>query len=182
MKVLAKSLLAVGMTLTFGASIASAQMPVKFGLGGGVTIPSGSTSDGLKTGWHGMGLIQFRPATSPVGFQIDGAYQQLKFDGGGGKDQIIDGTANVVYEFQVSPETKFRPYLIGGGGVYNIKNKPDNFASSSDTKFGINAGAGFNVQASGVGVFVEGRFHNVFVPGSDFHFIPITAGVRFGGT
>jgi hypothetical protein len=182
MKVLAKSLLAVGMTLTFGASIASAQMPVKFGLGGGVTIPSGSTSDGLKTGWHGMGLIQFRPATSPVGFQIDGAYQQLKFDGGGGKDQIIDGTANVVYEFQVSPETKFRPYLIGGGGVYNIKNKPDNFASSSDTKFGINAGAGFNVQASGVGVFVEGRFHNVFVPGSDFHFIPITAGIRFGGT
>jgi hypothetical protein len=182
MKVLAKSLLAVGMTLTFGASFASAQMPVKFGLGGGVTIPSGSTSDGLKTGWHGMGLIQFRPATSPVGFQIDGAYQQLKFDGGGGKDQIIDGTANVVYEFQVSPETKFRPYLIGGGGVYNIKNKPDDFASSSDTKFGINAGAGFNVQASGVGVFVEGRFHNVFVPGSDFHFIPITAGIRFGGT
>ena len=93
MKVLGKSLLAVGMTLGFGASIASAQTPVKFGLGGGVTIPSGSTSNGLKTGWHGMGLIQFKPATSPVGFQVDGAYQQLKFDGGGGKDQIIDGTA-----------------------------------------------------------------------------------------
>jgi hypothetical protein len=182
MKALSKSLLAMGMTVAFGASIASAQMPVQFGLGGGVTIPSGSTSDGLKTGWHGMGLIQFKPAASPVGFQIDGAYQQLGFDGGGGKDQIIDGTANVVYEFQVSPETKFRPYLIGGGGVYNVKNKPDNFASSSDTKFGINAGAGFNIQASGVGVFVEGRFHNVFVTGSDFHFIPITAGVRFGGT
>jgi hypothetical protein len=182
MNVLGKSLLAVGMTLGFGASIASAQMPVKFGLGGGVTIPSGSTSDGLKTGWHGMGLIQFKPAASPVGFQVDGAYQQLGFDGGGGKDQIIDGTANAVYEFQVSPETKFRPYLIAGGGVYNVKNKPDNFASSSDTKFGINAGAGFNVQASGVGVFVEGRFHNVFVTGQDFHFIPITAGIRFGGT
>jgi hypothetical protein len=129
-----------------------------------------------------MGLIQFKPATSPVGFQIDGAYQQLKFDGGGGKDQIIDGTANVVYEFQVSPETKFRPYLIGGGGVYNIKAKPDIGGSISATKFGINAGAGFNIQASGVGLFVEGRFHNVFVTGSDFHFIPITAGVRFGGT
>ena len=182
MNALSKSLLAMGMTLAFGASIVSAQTPVKFGLGGGVTIPSGSTSDGLKTGWHGMGLIQFKPATSPVGFQVDGAYQQLGFDAGGGKDQIIDGTANVVYEFQVSPETKFRPYLIGGGGVYNIKDKPDNFASVSSTKFGINAGAGFNVQASGVSVFVEGRFHNVFVTGSDFHFIPITAGVRFGGT
>ena len=154
MKALSKSLLAMAMTLAFGASIASAQMPVQFGLGAGVTIPSGSFSNGLKTGWHGMGLIQFKPASSPVGFQIDGAYQQLGFDGGGGKEQIIDGTGNVIYEFQVSP----------------------------DTKFGINAGAGFNVQASGVGVFVEGRFHNVFVTGSDFHFIPITAGVRFGGT
>jgi hypothetical protein len=182
MKAMSKSLLAVATTLAFGASIASAQMPVKFGLGGGVTIPSGSTSDGLKTGWHGMGLIQFKPATSPVGFQVDGAYQQLGFDGGGGKEQVIDGTANVVYEFQVSPETKFRPYLIGGGGVYNLKVKPDFGPSPSDTKFGINAGAGFNVQASGVALFVEGRFHNVFVTGSDFHFIPITAGVRFGGT
>ncbi|HEX3233745.1 MAG TPA: outer membrane beta-barrel protein [Gemmatimonadales bacterium] len=182
MRVLSKRLLAVGTALAFGAPIASAQMPVQFGLGGGVTIPSGSTSDGLKTGWHGMGLIQFKPAASPVGFQIDGAYQQLKFDGGGGKDQIIDGTGNVVYTFQVSPETKFRPYLIGGAGVYNIKAKPDFGGSFSDTKFGLNAGAGFNVQASGVGLFVEGRFHNVFVTGSDFHFIPITAGVRFGGS
>jgi hypothetical protein len=29
---------------------------------------------------------------------------------------------------------------------------------------------------------VEGRFHNVFVTGSDFHYIPITVGVRFGGS
>jgi len=182
MKALSKSLLAMAMTLAFGASIASAQMPVQFGLGAGVTIPSGSFSNGLKTGWHGMGLIQFKPASSPVGFQIDGAYQQLGFDGGGGKWQIIDGTANVVYAFQVSPDTKFRPYLIGGGGVYNVKDKPDVGVSPSVTKFGINAGAGFNIQASGVGLFVEGRFHNVFVTGSDFHYIPITAGVRFDGT
>jgi hypothetical protein len=182
MKALSKSLMVMGVTLALGASIASAQTPVKFGLGGGVTIPSGSTSDLLKTGWHGMGLIQFKPAASPVGFQIDGAYQELKFDLGGGKEQIINGTGNVVYEFQVSPETKFRPYLIGGGGVYNLKDEFDVGGSSSVTKFGVNAGAGFNVQASGVAVFVEGRFHNVFVTGSDFHFIPITAGVRFGGT
>jgi hypothetical protein len=181
MKFLSRNLLTMGMTLAFGASMVSAQMPVQFGLGGGATIPSGSTNNGLKTGWHGMGLIQFKPASSPVGFQIDGAYQQLGFDGGGGKRQIIDGTGNVVYEFQAAPEMKFRPYLIGGGGVYNVKDKLDAGGSASFTKFGLNAGAGFNIQASGVGLFVEGRFHNVFVPGSDFHFIPITAGVRFGG-
>lgn len=182
MKVVSKSLLAAGMTLTLVAPILSAQTPVQFGLGGGVTIPSGSTSNGLKTGWHGTGLIQFKPVASPVGFRIDGAYQQLGFDGGGGKRQVIDGTGNVVYEFQVSPETRFRPYLIGGAGVYNLKNKPDSSQTTSATKFGINAGAGFNIQASGVGLFMEGRFHDVFVPGSDFHIVPITVGVRFGGS
>jgi hypothetical protein len=130
-----------------------------------------------------MALVQFMPASAPVGFRIDGAYHQLKFDGGGGKDQIIDGTANVVYEFRTSPESMFRPYVFGGGGVYNIKAKPDVGPSPSDTKFGLNAGAGFNFgrATSPATFFIEGRFHNVFVTGSDFHFIPISAGVRFGG-
>lgn len=163
-------------------STASAQTPVQFGLGAGITVPTGSTSNGLKTGWHGTALVQFQPASSPVGFQVDGSYHQLGFDGGGGKDQIIHGTANIVYNFSTSSETQFRPYLIGGGGVYNVKAKPDVGVSVSDTKFGINVGAGFNIKSSGVGFFVEGRFHDVLVDGPDFHFIPITAGVRFGGS
>lgn len=181
MKGFAKAVLSVGLGLSVGTTALAAQTPVQFGLGGGLTIPSGSSSNGLKTGWHGLALVQFKPASSPVGFRIDGMYHQLKFDGGGGKDQIVNGTANVVYEFSVSPDTKFRPYLIGGGGVYNVKAKPDNFPSASQTKFGVNAGAGFNFGSSATSFFVEGRFHNVFVTGSDFHFIPISVGVRFGG-
>jgi hypothetical protein len=164
------------------APVAGAQTPVEFGVGAGISIPSGGTGDGLKTGWHGTALVQFKPAASPVGFQVDGSYHQLGFDGGGGKDQIVSGTANAVYSFSVAPETQFRPYLIGGGGVYNVKAKPDVGASASDTKFGVNIGAGFNVKTSGVGLFVEARFHNVFVTGSDFHYIPLTIGVRFGGS
>jgi hypothetical protein len=164
------------------APMAAAQMPLEFGVGAGISIPSGTTNDGLKTGWHGTALVQFKPVASPVGFQVDASYHQMGFDGGGGKDQVISGTANAVYTFSVAPETQFRPYLIGGAGVYNIKAKPDLGSSFSDTKFGINIGAGFNFKTSGVGLFVESRFHNVFVPGSDFHFIPITVGVRFGGS
>ena len=174
------ALLAVGAQL--GARAASAQTPIQFGLGAGLSIPTGTTGDGLKTGWHATGLVRFSPASSPVGFQIDASYRQLGFDGGGGKDQIIDGTANAVYSFAVAKETQFRPYLIGGVGMYNVKAKPDVGSSLSDTKFGINAGAGFNFASSGVGFFVEARFHDIFVEGSDFHFIPITAGVRFGGS
>ena len=182
MRGITKGVLSIGLSLGLGATVLSAQTPVQFGLGGGVSVPSGSFSNGLKTGWHGTALVQFMPATSPVGFRVDGSYNQMKFDGGGGKFQVIDGTANAVYEFKVSPETKIRPYLIGGGGVYNLKSKPDVGGSASQTKFGINGGAGFNFGSSATSFFVEGRFHNVFVTGSDFHYIPITAGVRFGGS
>jgi hypothetical protein len=174
------AMVVVGLILS--GSALSAQMPVQFGLGAGLTVPTGSTSNGLKTGWHGLALVQFKPVSSPVGFQVDASYNHLGLDGVGGKYQVISGTANAVYTFSVAPETQFRPYLIGGGGVYNLKLEPDAGFSSSDTKFGINVGAGFNFKTSGLGLFVEGRFHNVFVPGSDFHYIPITVGVRFGGS
>jgi hypothetical protein len=52
----------------------------------------------------------------------------------------------------------------------------------SVTKFGINAGAGFDFKAGAAGVFLEGRFHNVFTEGDNTSFIPITVGVRFGGS
>jgi opacity protein-like surface antigen len=188
MNSLVKGLVISGL-VALTAGQAAAQTPVSFGLGGGVTIPLGSTSDVLKTGWHGMALVRFKPAASPVGFQVDGMYQRLGFSDeteaaiGEGKAQVINGTANVVFSFPVSEETRFRPYLIGGVGIYSTKFKLDSGVDSdSESDFGFNAGAGFDVGFGGGTFFVEGRFHNVLV--SDFDdtkFIPITVGLRFGG-
>jgi hypothetical protein len=172
---------AVCLGLGLTAAAASAQMPLHFGVGAGLSVPTGSTNDLLKTGWHALGLVQFKPASTPVGFQIDASYDHLGFDGGGGKDEVIAGTANAVYEFATSAESRFHPYLIGGVGVYNVKAKPDLFASASNTNVGINVGAGFNFKASGMAWFVESRFHDVMVSGPNFHYVPITAGIRFGG-
>lgn len=184
MKGLKTGLVVAGLLMA-GVGAAQAQTPVKFGLGGGATIPLGSTSDGLKTGWHGLALVQFKPASSPVGFQLDGQYQELKTKADAefaGKSQLFNGTANVVYSFPVAAETKVRPYLIGGGGVYNVKAKPATGPSlGSTTKFGINAGAGFDFALSGATLFLEGRFHNVFVEGGSTKFIPVSLGVKFGG-
>jgi hypothetical protein len=116
-------------------------------------------------------------------------YQRLKFDDivpGDRTSQIIQGTANLVYKFKTSEESKFRPYIIGGGGIYNFKSVGgDDVAGPGEgdtsTDFGINAGAGFDFKAGGAGLFLEGRFHNVFGEGSDAQFIPITVGVRLGG-
>jgi opacity protein-like surface antigen len=132
------------------------------------------------------------PTGWPVGIQVDGQYQQYKLDesvvgAGSLKDRLILGTANVVYKFKTSEGSTFRPYLIGGGGVYNVKTTGSSDVGTiidtenSETKFGVNAGAGFDFKAGSAGLFVEGRFHDVFTSGNDVQFIPVTLGVRFGG-
>jgi len=135
--------------------------------------------------WDLGAAFQFKPAKSPVGFQIDGAYLQNKFDESvtltSGKAEWWFGTGDIVFWFPVAAETRVRPYILGGGGVYNYKIKPSGTSSStSETKFGINVGAGFDFDfQSNVGIFLEGRFHNVFIQGSDAKFIPVNVGIRF---
>ena len=170
---------------TAGAAPAVAQ-GAKFSVGGGLTLPLGDFGDVAGTGFHGLAAVGFQPANLPVGFQIDGMYQRFGFedapDDFDANFQIIQGTANVVYTFVTAEESTFHPYLIGGVGLYNAKATGDDVPDSeSETDFGINAGAGFDFQAGSVGLFVEGRFHNVFSDPDNTNFIPITVGIRFGG-
>jgi len=169
---------------TVGAAPAVAQ-GAKFSLGGGLTLPLSDFDDLAGTGWHGLAAIGFQPTDFPVGFQVDGMYQRFSadeefttFDNW----QFIQGTANVVYTFVTAEQSTFHPYLIGGVGLYNWKPTGDNVEDfGSETDFGVNAGAGFDFQLGSVGLFVEGRFHNVFSDPNNNSFIPITAGIRFGG-
>ena len=186
MKALVKGFAALGVIAILGTNSAAAQAEksgssISFGGFGGVSIPLGDYSDVSKTGWDAGLVFQYKPATSPVGFQIDGNYMENKFDPSGGKDRWFFGTGNVVFGFPVSEETRIRPYLIGGGGIYSVKAKFDDGTSGeSVTKFGLNVGAGFDLNfQSNVGVFVDARFHNVFTEGSDVKFVPINAGIRF---
>jgi hypothetical protein len=169
---------------TVGAVPAVAQ--AKFSLGGGLTLPLGDFDDLVGTGWHGLGAVGFQPADFPVGFQVDGMYQRFGFDNVpddfDANFQVIQGTANVVYTFTSAEESTFHPYLIGGLGLYNEKGTGDDVGDTeSQTDFGVNAGAGFDFQLGSVGLFVEGRFHNVFTEDNSTNFIPITAGIRLGG-
>jgi opacity protein-like surface antigen len=187
-----KVVAALTVSLLLSASALHAQ-GVEFSLGGGVGVPLGDTSDRDKTGWHGLAGLSFVPTGWPVGFQFDGQYHQFKLDdavqpaGADLKDRLIFGTGNIVYKFKSSETSPVRPYLIGGGGVYNLKTTgSDNVGDvtsteGSTTKFGLNAGAGFDFKAGSVGLFVEGRFHDVFTDGTDYRFVPITLGFRFGG-
>jgi hypothetical protein len=188
MKGLSKGFAAVTVGMLLSAPALRAQ-GAEFSLGGGLGIPLGTFDDAAKMGWMGLAAVSFVPNGSPVGIQIDGQFQQYKFDGGGDlKDRFLIGTGNAVFKFKTSDDAAFRPYLIGGGGVYNIKATGASTVGGvtstegSTTKFGLNAGAGFDFKAGSVGLFVEGRFHDVFTEGENVKFIPITVGIRFGGS
>ncbi len=185
MRGLVKGAAALVLGMLLSAPAARAQ-GAEFSLGGGIGIPLGSFDDAAKMGWHGLAAVSFVPTGSPVGIQFDGQFQQYKLDVAGDlKNRLLIGTGNIVFKFKTSEESRFRPYLIGGGGVYNLKTTgnvtPWTLFEGGVTKFGINAGAGFDVKAGGAGLFVEGRFHNVFTSGENVKFIPITVGIRFGG-
>jgi hypothetical protein len=190
MRGLSKSVVAVALGMVLSAPAVRAQ-GAEFSLGGGIGIPLGSFDDAAKMGWHGLAAVSFVPNGWPVGIQVDGSYQQFSLDDNafpgtsGLKNRFLIGTGNLVFKFKTSEESTFRPYLIGGGGVYNTKitgsDDPGVILDNGQTKFGINAGAGFDFKAGAVGLFAEGRFHDVFTSGENLKFIPITVGIRLGG-
>ena len=146
---------------------------VRFGVGGGPTFV---LEDDAGTDFHLMGTVAFAGGENlPVSFRVDGQYQL------GDIADILSGTGNVVYAFSVSEETKFQPYLIGGLGIYNLSFDEDDV--DSQTKFGINAGAGFTVPVGqgNMRLFAEARFHNVFTEGESLNLLPLTVGIMFGG-
>jgi Outer membrane protein beta-barrel domain len=191
MRIVSRAVAAVLVTMALSASAARAQ-GAEFSLGGGLGIPLSNFDDIAKLGWHGLAAVSFVPTGSPVGIQIDGQYHQFKLDNdvvgpGSLKDRFIFGTADAVFKFKTAETSPVRPYLIGGAGVYNFKTTGSSdvgtviSTDNSTTKFGVNGGAGFDFKAGSAGLFVEGRFHNIFTSGKDVKFIPITVGIRFGG-
>jgi len=168
--------------LVLGASPLRAQ-GVEFSVGGGLGIPLGSYDDVVKVGWQVTGAAAYRPRTLPVGLQVDASFgrfsDETPFDI---QNQLIYGTANAVYRFESSRESRVRPYLIGGLGIYNSKATGSDALGGSTTKFGLNAGGGIDFKAGGAEVFLEGRFHDVFVNGPNIEFFPINFGLRFGGS
>jgi hypothetical protein len=190
MRGLSKGIAALAVGMLLGAPALRAQ-GAEFSLGGGVGVPLGDFDDAAKTGWHGLAAVSFVPTGWPVGIQIDGSYQQFNLDDAafpgftGLKNRFLMGTGNLVFKFKTSEESTFRPYIIGGGGVYNSKitgsDDPSDVLPGGETKFGLNAGAGFDIKTSGIGLFLEGRFHDIFTDGADTQFIPITLGIRLGG-
>jgi hypothetical protein len=170
----------VGLAVMLSAQTAYAQA-MSFGVGGGVVVPTGTMADGVGTGVSGTALLRVQPAGSPLGFQVDAFYTRFGLDGIDAHSRMIGATGNAVYAF--SGASAARPYLIGGVGLYNAKASiPD---AESQSKFGFNAGAGFDFGLGSAKLFAEGRFHAIVKGTADLngektaYMIPLTVGIRF---
>jgi hypothetical protein len=174
------SLVAVAASTVMLSSAAAAQAyssPFTFGIAGGASIPLGDFADFASTGWHAGGLVEWNTPTSPVGVRVEGVYHKF-----GEKDEVyrsvIAGLLNLVWNFPMTQPYTVRPYLIGGAGIYDMRIE----GSDSQTKPGLNGGAGITVPLSGFSTFIEARFHIVFdsdTNQSNSTFVPISVGIRF---
>ncbi|HEX3156961.1 MAG TPA: outer membrane beta-barrel protein [Gemmatimonadaceae bacterium] len=174
------------------------------GLGGAVVNgePTGvDVVGGPNTGFTVVGSIGFRPIDSPVRFRLEAQYtrlgldEEMRFGGGGapevadGHVSIISGTGNIVLAAPTA--RRLRPYLIGGLGIYRLSSEvghstpegvplDNSFTPSrSETKFGLNGGAGLRLAVGALHTFVEARYHGVFTESDKASFIPVTIGIRF---
>lgn len=191
-----KTILGAVAGLTLAAAISAAPLQAQdmgstrafsLGIAGGATIPTGDASDLWDTGFNVMGTLGFRPAALPIGVRFDVMYHNLggkSVDFGGiGVDvddlSVIAGAANAVVNF--TTEGGIRPYLIGGVGIYNVDFGDGGGVGGDDsqTKFGLNGGAGLEFALSGFNTFLEARYHSIFTDDENTNLIPIVFGIRF---
>jgi len=179
--------LAIALTVASVASVATAPAQgARFGLGGGLVAPLSDYKDLDKMGWHATANVEFAIPLSPVSVRVDGLYGQTSHkDISGtpitGNTKLIGGLANVVYKIPV-PAPIVKPYLLAGGGVYNFHvTAPQASIDTSETKFTWDVGGGASFGAGPASFFVELRYVSIQTSGGSTKFVPITAGVTFGG-
>ncbi|HET7275459.1 MAG TPA: outer membrane beta-barrel protein [Longimicrobiaceae bacterium] len=174
------------------------------GLGGEIVHgePSGvDVGGGVSTGFTVAGSFGIRKGNSPIGYRLEAQYSRfsldddMRFGGGGapliadGNASILNGTGNVVLTAPISG--RLRPYVIGGLGIYRLSSEINHRTPEgrdlvngvtplrSETKFGLNGGAGLEVVVGSLRTFVEARYHGVFTEGDRANVVPITIGVKF---
>lgn len=161
---------------------------VRFGVGGGLVLPMGDYKDVDKLGWLVGADATYWLTGNAIGIRLEGSYSQTKhkdFAGSpvDGNSKIMGGMADLVYAFGTQAD-QIRPYVLGGVGFFNVKvTVPSASFDTSVTKVGFGGGAGiaFKVGTGGTRVFVEAKYMSVSTEGGSTNFLPIRAGIRFGG-
>ena len=148
---------------------------IRFGVGGGITLPTGDYGTADKAGWHVMGLIQLPISQSPIHLRFDALYGSTshKSGFGSGNTKLTGATADLLYHLG-DRRASVRPYVLGGLGIFDVSD------GSSTSKFAFGLGGGILFGVGTMHAFLEGRYISVQTSPSSLTFIPISVGLMFG--
>ena len=147
---------------------------IRFGVGGGVTLPMGNYGDFDKGGCHLVGrdsvpdLAFGDPPSVRRDVRSDVArcrQRQDHVDRRHGRSAVPSGDR----------AASVRPYVLGGLGVYNV-----DAGGGSETDFTFGFGGGILFGIGTMHAFLEARYMSIQASGTSLPFIPISLGVMFG--
>jgi len=193
----------LGLALSTAAVPLSAQLPgmgllsnrkplVQVGFGGGMSVPTSNAKEAFENGVHGRGFMLLNLPGLPS-FRFD--LSATKFDWKEalpgapatmtGESLVLGGLGNISINLLKGP---IRPYVMAGVGAFHIRNQlqtsgePDE--SSSQTRFGVDGGAGLAIKIKRLEMFVEGRVQNVYtergvIDTKSIQTVPVTFGIIF---
>ena len=158
---------------------AQAQGGFKFGVMGGASLPMGDFGEFSKTGFGGGVTLMMRAPEAKVGFGIEAQINRFGVEDIGDID--VNATTNLygaMARLEFAAGNAF--YLLGGAGLFRTEVTADDdgpdLGETDNTDFAVQGGLGFNF---GPGLFLEGKFVNVFTEGESTQFVPIVVGIRF---
>jgi len=152
-----------------------------FSAGAGLSNPTGDVGESLNMGITLQGSVNVRTAALPFGLRFDGMYHRFGFNedvGVKGNANILGGTANAVFTM-VPASSPLRPYFMGGLGLYRASYSVRGGDDDSETRLGLQGGAGVDFGIGTRRAFVEARYHNILTSDESTSMFPIVFGLRF---
>jgi outer membrane autotransporter protein len=162
---------------------------------GGVGLPMGNYKDDFKSGLL-LGVEASKMMSPQFAIGVDGNYVKnnvtdsnrllLEQTFGAGTDANTKFThygVHAKYMMSTKEGAKVAPYLVGGGGLYHIKESITNSGTSVDTsenKFGLRGGIGMNwMMSEKMGLGFQADYNDVMTSGSSTQFIGLSAGLHW---
>ncbi len=180
--------------LVLGAAFATrAGAQVRGVVGVGLSVPVGEFADEDGIGAQGGGGtalagVEWLPAGRTFGLRLDGVYNRFCTaacdEEGADLDvrfRFLNANLSGIAELPLGGRADLRPYVLAGIGLYNYRLEGDDVPASldaSETDVGLSGGLGLTWAVGRVGLFAEGRFHNVFTSEDDVQYIPVLVGAR----
>jgi hypothetical protein len=173
---------------------------VRFGIGGGVTVPVSDAKDAFENGVNGTGFVLIRLVGGLPALRFAFSYDRFNLKSQGlsgtnvsptdaGTSQVLGGTAGIKLHLIPGP---IRPFVMAGLGAFDVRNAVNATSgaqqSSSNINFGVDGGGGIEIKLGRLSAFAEGRIQNVFqrtngtnvfISKSSIQSVPVTFGLLF---